>query len=109
MKQLSDKLRKILGELREQFEEVYGDRLVEIVLYGSQARGDADAESDIDVLVVLEGPVDQTREYERTRDWRLDLLLAEGALVSIVFMDEDRFTHRHGPFLRNVRREGIRV
>lgn len=109
MKKLNDRLRKILGELREHFEELYGDRLVEMVLYGSQARGDANRESDIDVLVVLKGPVRSAAEIDRTLDIIADLSLEYNVLVSCVFMDEHHFITRAGPFLRNVRREGVPV
>ena len=54
---MSEKLKAILAALRSHFEEIYGDRLVKMVLFGSQARGEADADSDIDVLVVLKGEV----------------------------------------------------
>jgi hypothetical protein len=36
-----------------------------------------------------------------------ELSLAHDAVIACVFMDEERFLHRQGPFLRNVRREGI--
>jgi uncharacterized protein len=55
---MSEKLATILAELRRHLEALYGPRLVHLVLYGSQARGDAEPSSDIDVLVVLQGPVD---------------------------------------------------
>jgi predicted nucleotidyltransferase len=48
-------LRVILGELRRRLTAIYGDRLAKMVLYGSQARGDAGPDSDIDVMVVLRG------------------------------------------------------
>src|SRR2546423_12045420 len=35
----------------------FGERLDRIILYGSKARGDDDAESDLDLLVVLRGEV----------------------------------------------------
>ncbi|MEG4457023.1 nucleotidyltransferase domain-containing protein [Microcoleus sp. N9_A1] len=54
---VNDKLKTILTQLRSQFEQLYGDRLTQMVLYGSQARGDAHPDSDIDVLVVLKGQV----------------------------------------------------
>lgn len=33
----------------------YGDRLVEVVVFGSRARGDNRADSDIDLAIILEG------------------------------------------------------
>ncbi|MEG4505403.1 nucleotidyltransferase domain-containing protein [Microcoleus sp. F6_B4] len=54
---INDKLKNILMQLRSHFEQLYGDRLTQMVLYGSQARGDARPDSDIDILVVLKGQV----------------------------------------------------
>lgn len=97
----------IVKDLRSRFESLYGPRLVNMVLYGSHAQGDAVPGSDIDVLVVLEGPVDPGGEIARTGKITADLSLEHDAVISCVFMDEDRFTTRNGPFLRNVRRKGI--
>lgn len=97
----------ILSELRDRLKEIYGSRLVRLVLFGSQARGDAAASSDLDVLVVLQGPVDAGLEINRTGGVVAELSLAHDVVIACVFMDEERFLHRQGPFLRNVRREGI--
>ncbi|MDQ6834151.1 MAG: nucleotidyltransferase domain-containing protein [Chloroflexota bacterium] len=107
---METQVQTILSELRELLEACYGARLKRLVLFGSQARGDAEPGSDIDVLVVLAGPVDSTEEYKRTRDMLYDLMYAhEYILISCTFMDEERFTTRNGPLLRNIRREGIAV
>jgi len=109
MKELTEQLKNILAELRQRFEELYGDRLAEMILFGSRARHDAEPGSDIDVLVVLKGRVDATEEIERTLDVVADMSLTNNTVVSCVFMDEERFTRRAGPLLRNVRREGIPI
>jgi len=99
----------ILEALRGHLEAVYGDRLVQCVLFGSQARGDALAGSDIDVLIVLKGPVDPGKEIERNSHFLSALCLEHDTLVSCLYMDENRFLYRQGPLLRNIRREGVAV
>lgn len=106
---MSGKLQNILRELRHRLELLYGERLAHLMLFGSQARDDAQPGSDIDVLVVLKGPVEAGAEIARTGQIVTDLSLAHGEVISCVFMDEDRFLHRAGPLLRNIRREGIVV
>ena len=102
-------LRIVLEELRDRLRELYGERLVQMILYGSQAREDAEPESDVDVLVVLRGAVAPGEEISRTSETVADISLRHNAVVSCVFMDEDSFVRRNGPFLRNVRREGVPI
>jgi len=106
---VSTRLQNILAELRRRFETLYGPRLIQMVLYGSQARGDAEPGSDIDVLVVLTGDVDPCREIDRTLEDVVALSLENDVVISCVFMGEHRFRHRNGPLLRNIRREGVPI
>ena len=108
-KVVNPKIQTILTELRRRFEELYGERLVHMVLFGSQARGDVASGSDIDVLVVLKGPVSPYEEIVRTGEAVADLSLQFNEVISCVFMNEERFMHRNGPLLRNIRREGVAI
>ena len=103
------KLQAILSVLRTEFERIYGERLEKMVLFGSHARGDAEQYSDIDVLVVLKGSVRTGDEIERTGQFVSSLCLENNVVISCVFMDEERFRTRHGPLLRNIRREGVAI
>ena len=107
---METQVQTILSELRELLETCYGERLKRLVLFGSQARGDAEPGSDIDVLVVLAGPVDTVEEWKRTGDLLYDLMCAHKCiLISCIFMDEERYAKERSPLLLNVRREGVVV
>ncbi len=101
-----ERLQQILNELRERLVEHYGDRLVDVVLFGSQARGDALPGSDIDVMVVLKGAVRPGEEIEQTGDFVAALSLKYDVLISVIFRSEDAFYHSETPLLINVRSEG---
>ena len=49
----------VLKRFREALGGLYGERIERVVLYGSRARGDADASSDYDVAVFLHDFVDR--------------------------------------------------
>ena len=102
-------VRTILAELRQALEALYGPRLLHMVLYGSQARGEAVEGSDIDVLVVLEGPVSPGEEISRTGTLVADLSLEHDVVVSCLFASAERYAEERSPWLMNIRREGITV
>ena len=67
---MSAKDRVILERLKAKV----GERLPlsRVVLFGSRARGDSEPDSDMDVLVVLDGPVSREfEEYVRFCAWEL--------------------------------------
>jgi predicted nucleotidyltransferase len=106
---MGEKLKSILSELQEQLQALYGPRLVRLVLYGSQARGDAAPGSDIDVMVVLEGPVDAFTEIERAGDVTASLSLQYDVVISCFYISAERFAHEQSTLLTNVRHQGIIV
>ncbi len=106
---VNKKLQSILAELRQHFESLYGPRLVRLVLFGSQARGDAEPGSDIDILIVLAEPVDARDESARTLEFRATLSLRYDTVVSCIFMSDQEFSGERSPLMLNVRREGVAV
>ena len=106
---MNAELSAILRELRRGMEELYGDRLERLVLFGSRARGDADPDSDIDVLVVLKGEAKPGEEISMTGYLRSDLSLKYDTLISCVYLSSERYATGHSPLLQNVRREGVLV
>ena len=106
---MPEHLAPILAELRRRLEALYGPRLVRLVLFGSQARGDAESGSDIDVLVVLEGQVKAGEEIERAGGIIADLSLDYDEVIACVFIDRKRYEREQSPLMLNVRREGVAV
>ena len=107
---MSERLDAILRELRAIYEEHYGPRLVRLVLFGSQARGDAEPDSDVDVLVVLHecAPSSSTeREFTGTQLWQL--CLKYDVVVSPYYVSEERYSRAESPLLQNAREEGVLV
>jgi predicted nucleotidyltransferase len=103
------KVNDILVELRGKLQTLYRERLERIVLFGSQARGDAEPDSDIDVLVVLKGSVQPGTEIDRTSHLVAELSLANNVVVSCVFVSSHRYAAERSPLLLNVRREGVAI
>jgi predicted nucleotidyltransferase len=99
----------ILREFRHGLENTYGSRLVGLVLFGSQARGDALPGSDIDVMVVLSGRVEPLKEASRISRFRGDLCLRHNVVITCVYVSADEAQTADSPLLQNIRSEGVAV
>src|SRR5438128_12577123 len=99
----------IISELRKRLERIYDSRLLSVHLYGSRARGDAEAGSDIDLLVVLDGRVDPGKEIDRTGDITSRLSLEHNVVVSCLLVSAHRHATDKRPMLLNVSPQGIHV
>ncbi len=106
---MTDKINALLQEAHQLLGAVYGERLSKIVLYGSQARGDASPASDIDLMIVLEGPVDPGKEISRVGEITSNLSLKHYVAISCLFVSTERYLKEQSPLLLNVRREGVAV
>jgi uncharacterized protein len=100
-------LSPILSCLKQELTDLYVDRLIHLTLFASQARGDAEFGSDVDILVVLKSPVNPGSEIKRTGKTIADLSLRYDVVISCFFMDETSYQTRNGSLLRNIRKEGI--
>ena len=79
------------------------------ILYGSEARGDARADSDIDVLILLDGDKRDFRREDKISGELYNLELNTGVLISPMIMLRKQWENRpfKTPFYINVVNEGI--
>lgn len=102
-----EKLIELLSELRGGLAEVYGSQLSGVYLFGSYARGDQDAESDLDILIILTNYGRYSAEIERTGELTSTLSLKYNVSISRKFITADQWTTVDSALLRNVRAEAI--
>jgi len=107
MKELSDKIKPIIEEIKSKLTGIYKDRLKGIILFGSYARGDSAEGSDIDIIILLENLTNAIQEYDRISKDICDIGFKYDTIVSIIHIDADEYNTAMFPFVLNARREGI--
>ena len=105
-------LNKIIKAMVECYRVVYGRDIVEIVLYGSYARGDFTEGSDIDLVAVVRGSrLDLQEKLKAIWDVSAELGLENDIIVSPTVIPYDEFMKykQSLPYYRNIAEEGCKV
>lgn len=82
---------------------------VQAILYGSEARGDARPDSDIDLLVLVDSDKLTYNDKDQIIAPFYDIELETGIIISTMIMPRKEWENRPflTPFQYNVNREGI--
>jgi len=103
------KIKRILSELKQELIELYGNQLVDVLLYGSYARREQKKDSDIDIAVILKGDINPFDEIDKITEFSYDLCLKYSTLLSIHPLSENEYMLKNNPFILNLREEGISI
>ncbi len=104
---MTDNALQVGKEVSGRLFPIFRSRLKACHVFGSHARGEADAESDLDVLIVLDRIDNYAAEVDRTSEIIGELSLRHGVSISRVFVSEDEWLHGESIFIQNVREEAI--
>jgi predicted nucleotidyltransferase len=96
----------ILKRFRAALDELYGNRIERVVLFGSRARGDAREDSDYDIAVFIKGLRDRWPEIGRIIPAVTDIIDDTGAVIHAMPCRAGSYEDRTS-LMREIRREGI--
>ena len=109
-KQMIDSAMK---DIAAEAKNIYGEKLKEVILFGSCARGEFEDDSDVDIMILLDVPRSEVEEADHKMDpviSRLDKKYEYELLFSPIVQSYSEFNYwiEALPFYQNVRKEGIR-
>jgi predicted nucleotidyltransferase len=96
----------VLVRFRKALDEIYGNRLDRVVLFGSRARGDARPDSDYDVAVFLNEPDELWDELGKLSHITTGILVDTGAVISAKPFAADAYRER-SPLMHEIRDDGL--
>lgn len=110
MPKLPKKIKNIIDEFITGVNDILGERVKKIILYGSYARGDYSKNSDIDIMILTDLTDDEIVKY-RTQIWDFayDIELDNEVMLSPLVKNIDKFNYwlEALPFYMNVEKEGV--
>lgn len=106
---MNESVKELMAQLKRDLIRLYGERLKGLYLFGSHARDEADEESDVDVMIVLDRVDDYSTEIDRTGEVVSELSLRFGVTISRVFATERQWSQAQTMFFLNIREEAVFV
>lgn len=82
---------------------------IEVWLYGSEARGDARPDSDIDLLVLFNKPTIEDGDRDKVYDITMPIEWDAGVSINPIMLPKTQWESRMTPFRLNVINDGMRL
>lgn len=98
---------RLLKRVKSALAKTFGPRLRGIVLYGSEARGQSSPDSDIDLLVLLDGPPREPDDSWACLHALYPLVLEGGRPIHAEPVDAAEYEAAEFPLYRNAKQEGV--
>lgn len=107
----SKKVQAIIEDFVRELKKEFGKNLAQVIVFGSQARGDSVEGSDIDTLVVLQEVEEEWKISKKVSDIAFHVTFGKkiAVLLSTLVMDEREFITGGSPLHLNIRKEGKRA
>lgn len=88
--------------------EIFAQNILQIILYGSVARSEETAESDIDIAIIIDG-VQVSAIRERFIEWNAEMDMKYNRVFSIVDIEKSQMDKWGNvlPFYKNIKEEGV--
>jgi predicted nucleotidyltransferase len=96
-----------LAEAKRRLMDAFGDRLEQVILYGSEARGEAREDSDVDLMLLLKGPIRLWDDIQTALEAIYPVSMRLGRQFSPKPVDIERFGECQFPLYAEVHREGV--
>jgi len=109
MNRLPQHIRDVVLKLETGLKDFYGDRFRGLLIYGSYARGEQWEGSDVDLLLLLQGPVNPAREILASEAVVYPLSLDSGLLLAVMPADYDAYQRGEGIFFSTIREDAVPV
>ena len=104
-----DEIQPVLRNVKEYFVKRYGERLEEIILFGSFARGEANEDSDIDIALVWSNDGRSLKEEFEDASFSTKIIVEYKELLNIVDVTSSDFKDSDWSFYANLREEEIKI
>ena len=107
---MTNKIDTIINKFVTEVSNLIGNRLKKVILYGSYARGDYNANSDLDIMILTDFTEEELVEYRmKIRDIACDIELENDIVISPVVRNLEKYNERINviPFYTNVQKEGV--